>query len=106
MCGGRSSAQGFHTAASVAASTQPPAWLRACQPDTPDQVPRGRTGRAGTGLAGMGQAGTGSARILEHEMVTVLLHGDTQAKSQMLQGNLYPHPRVFPYLIHHVSKVI
>lgn len=73
-------------------------------PDTPAQVPRGRTGSTGTGLAGMGQAGTGSARILEREMVTVLLHGNTRAKSQILQGNLYPHPRVFPYLINHVSK--
>lgn len=84
--GGQSSAQCFHTAASVPASTQPPAWLRAGQPHTPAQVQPNRQHWDRTG-----RDGTGSARILEHEMVTVLLHSHPQAKGQMLHGNLHLH---------------
>lgn len=103
MRGGQSSAQCFHTAA-ISGCLNTATSVAQGVAATPGQVPCSRTGSTGAGLAGMGQAGTGRDRILEHEMVTVLLHGNTQAKSQMLQGSLHPHPRVFPYLINHVSK--
>ena len=66
----------------------------------------GRTPRAEVLLGGQRSAGMGSALALEQGKATVLLHGNTEAKTQMLRLNLQPHPKVFfLHLINHESNL-
>lgn len=90
--GGQSSAHRFHAAASALSSMLKHHSLGRAAGAARTPVPTCRS--------------AGSTLALEQEKATVLLRGNTEAETQMLQLNLQPHPKVlFLNLINHESNL-